>query len=94
MIKFSAKSKTGHQLLGIGLSATDLMKLKSGEPIIFDLASAHIGIWKREEDGTRSFQQPRDCHVMIIPGDQAEDIGEFLGVEMPSLEEIKKHTSK
>lgn len=94
MINFSAKSKSGLQLLGVGLSDIDIMKLKSGEPIIVNLGSVHVGLWKKDADGSRSFQQPRDSHIMIIPGDQPEDIGEFLGVEMPSLEKIREETGK
>ena len=90
MIKFAAKSHSGQQVLGIGLGDIDLMKLKLGEPVALSLDSVRVGLWVKNDDGTRSFLQPRDCQVIIFPGDQPEDIGQLLGVKMPSLDEIRK----
>ena len=93
MIKFAAKTHQGQQILGLGLGNEELMKLKMGEPVLINLESVHVGLWKKDPDGTRSFLQPRDSHVVIFPGDQPEDIGELLGIEMPNLEEIKKRAT-
>ena len=94
MISFAAKATNGQQVLGIGLSAADILRLKSGEPVALNLDSVNVGLWKKDTNGGRSFQQPRDSHIVILPGDQPEDIGEFLGVTMPSLEEIRSKTGK
>lgn len=94
MISFAAKATNGQEVLGIGLSNVDLMRLKSGQPVSLNLASVHVGFWKKGADGKRSFQQPRDSHIVILPGDQPEDIGEFLGVKMPSIAEIRRRTGR
>ena len=88
MINFAAKSKTGQHVLGVGLSDADIAKLKNGQPIVLDLGSVNVGLWRKEADGSRTFQQPRDSHIVIIPGDTSADIGEFLGVQMPELSEL------
>lgn len=93
MIKFAAKSGAGQQILGIGLGEVDLMKLKLGEPVALSLDSVHVGLWVKNEDGTRSFLQPRDCQVVIFPGDQPEDVGQLLGIDMPNLDEIRKRAT-
>lgn len=85
MISFAAKLRSGQQFLGLGLSDTDLLKLKAGEHIALDLASVGVGLWVKEPDGSRTFLQPRDSHVLIMAGDSPEDIGALLQVDLSSL---------
>lgn len=83
MLSFAAKAKTGRYVLGLALSEEDIAALKRGERIEFDLESVNVGLWRKEADGSRTFQQPRDSNVVVIPGDNAADVGEFLGVTLP-----------
>lgn len=89
MISFAAKLRSGQQFLGIGLSDTDLAALKAGEPVMLDLGRVGVGLWNKEADGSRSFLQPRDSHILLIPGDSPEEVGAFLRVD-PSA--FKKST--
>jgi len=89
MISFAAKLRSGQQVLGIGLSETDMLRMKNGEPVVLDLASVGVGLWVREQDGSRTFLQPRDSNVVVIAGDSAADIGEFLQIKLPPLDELK-----
>lgn len=90
MRPFAAKLKTGQQFLGIGLSDADLAGLKAGNPVILDLELVGVGLWVRQTDGSRTFLQPRDSHILIMAGDEAEDIGDLLRVKLPSLKKKKK----
>lgn len=85
MISFAAKLRSGQQFLGIGLSEIDLLKLKAGEQIVLDLASVGVGLWVKEADGSRTFLQPRDSHVLLMAGDSPEDVGALLRVDLSSL---------
>ena len=85
MISFAAKVRSGQQALGIGLSDGDLMKMKTGTPVVFDLASVGVGLWIKEADGSRTFLQPRDSNVLVMLGDHPADIGEVLNVDLSSL---------
>ena len=53
--------------------------------MVIDLSSIGVGIWFREADGSRTFLQPRDSNVLVMCGDEAEDIGELLSVDLSSL---------
>jgi hypothetical protein len=83
MTPFSAKLRDGGSFLGLGLSEADFLRLKGGAPVIVDLGSIGVGLWHKDADGKRSFLQPRDSKIVLIPGDTREDIGEFLRVDLP-----------
>lgn len=83
MIKFSAKTVDGREIVGIGLSTEDIMRIKSGGRIVLDLESAGVGLWAKDKDGGRSFLQPRDSKIVVFAGDSNEDISELLGVDLP-----------
>lgn len=85
MKTFAAKLRSGQRFLGLGLSDVDITRLRSGEPVVVDLSSIGVGIWFREADGSRTFLQPRDSNVLVMCGDEAEDIGELLSVDLSSL---------
>lgn len=85
MISFAAKLRSGQQFLGLGLSEADLVRLKTGEPVVLDLASVGVGLWVKEADGSRTFLQPRDSHLLVMCGDQPEDIGALLKVDLSQL---------
>ncbi len=85
MIKFSAKTGEGREIVGIGLGTEDILRLKSGGHIVLDLESVGVGLWVKGADGSRSFLQPRDSQIVLFPGNNNEDIGELLGVTMPEL---------
>jgi hypothetical protein len=85
VISFAAKLRSGQQFLGVGLSSADLLKLKAGEQVVLDLASVGVGLWIKEADGSRTFLQPRDSHVLIMAGDSPEDVGALLQVDLSSL---------
>jgi hypothetical protein len=85
MKPFAAKFRSGQQALGIGLSEDDLLKMKSGTPVVLDLASVGVGLWVKEADGSRTFLQPRDSNVLVMLGDRPEDIGRVLQVDLSSL---------
>ena len=83
MKPFAAKLRSGEDFLGLGLSDADFLRLKMGEPVTVDLGQVGVGLWSKEADGSRTFTQPRDSKIVIIPGDTNEDIGEFLHVDLP-----------
>lgn len=85
MKPFSAKLRSGGQILGIGLSDIDVLKMQNGQPVVLDLESCGVGLWIRQSDGSRVFLQPRDSMVVICAGDTNEDIGELLQVNLASL---------
>jgi hypothetical protein len=85
VISFAAKLRSGQQFLGLGLSDMDIVKLKSGQPVTLDLASIGVGLWIQGADGTRTFLQPRDSHILVMCGDQPEDVGELLSVDLSKL---------
>jgi len=84
MVKFTAKTRDGAQIIGFGLSRTNLEKLAKGEPIFFDLDEVKLGFW-HQENGQREFLQPKNSNVLIMFGETEQDIGRVLGVEMPNL---------
>lgn len=84
MKPFAAKLASGQHLLGIGLSTLDIAKIKTGEPVLLDLGSVGVGLWIKENDGSRSFLQPRNSHVLVMAGDTTEDIGAMLQVKLPA----------
>lgn len=51
--------------------------------MILDLRTVGVGFWFKEADGERTFVQPRDSKIVIIPGDTNDEISEFLQVELP-----------
>jgi len=83
MKPFAAKMKNGSRFLGLGLSDADFLSLKAGNPVTLDLGSIGVGLWVKEADGTRNFIQPRDSKIVLIQGDNNEDIGEFLRISLP-----------
>jgi hypothetical protein len=85
MIPFAAKLRSGQQFLGLGLSDQDLLSLKAGKPVVIDLASAGVGLWAQDSDGSRVFLQPRNSRVLVMAGDTQEDIGELLRVDLSDL---------
>jgi hypothetical protein len=85
MISFAAKLRDGQRFLGLGLSDVDLLSLKSGKPVVLDLASCGVGLWVKEADGSRTFLQPRDSNVLLMAADSTEDIGALLKVDMSTL---------
>ena len=87
MRSFSAKTKSGKEILGIGLNEQDLTNLKSGEHILIDLASVGVGFWVKSDDGGRSFLQPRDSFLLVMQGDSRTNIGDLFGVSLPALGE-------
>jgi len=80
---FAAKLRSGESFLGFGLSQEDFIKLRAGGYIEVDLDSVGVGLWSKGADGSRTFMQPRDSKILLIPGDTNEDIGEFLNVDLP-----------
>ena len=85
MKPFAAKLRTGGRILGIGLSDIDLLRIKSGFPVVLDLDSVGVGLWVRQADGTREFLQPRDSNIVVSAGDTNEAIGALLQVNLTSL---------
>ncbi len=85
MKPFAAKLRSGGRILGIGLSEIDLLRIKSGFPVVLDLDSVGVGLWVRQADGSREFLQPRDSNIVISAGDTNEDIGALLQVNLTSL---------
>lgn len=83
MIPFSATLRNGESFLGLGISDTDMMKLRGGGHVVIDLSSIGVGLWTKDDKGARTFLQPRDSKVVLIAGDSKEDVGEFLRVELP-----------
>jgi len=83
MIPFSAKLRDGGSFLGFGLSDNDMMTLKSGGHVVVDLSSIGVGLWTKDDQGARTFLQPRDSKVVLIAGDTKQDVGEFLRVDLP-----------
>jgi hypothetical protein len=82
MKPFSAKLRAGGQILGIGLSEIDILKMRNGQPMVLDLESCGVGLWFKGTDGKREFLQPRDSTVVICAGDTNEDIGMLLSVNL------------
>jgi len=80
---FAAKLRSGESFLGLGLSQEDFIKLRAGGYVEIDLGSVGVGLWSKGTDGSRTFMQPRDSKILLIPGDTNEDIGEFLNVDLP-----------
>lgn len=83
MIPFAAKLRSGQHALGGGLSETDLARLRVGESVEVTLENSGVGIWWRENDGSRTFVQPRNVTLVVIAGDQKEDVFAFLKVGAP-----------
>ena len=83
MTPFAAKMHSGKEFIGFGLSELDLGKLQAGEYVVVDLTSIGVGLWSKDKDGKRSFVQPRNSNVLIMMGDQTEDISKFLNVKLP-----------
>lgn len=85
MKPFAATLRSGQNVLGFALSNEDLMRLKAGDPVVVDLSTIGVGVWAKEADGSRNFIQPRNSNVMVILGENAEDIGQALNVDLSSL---------
>lgn len=85
MKPFSAKLRVGKQILGIGLSEIDILKMRNGQPMVLDLESCGVGLWFKGADGKREFLQPRDSTVVIFAGDTNEDIGALLSINLTPL---------
>jgi len=83
MTPFAFKLRDGSQLLGLGLSDLDLLKLRAEQPLVLDLGAVGVGLWHKEADGTRTFLQPRDSQVVVMLGDTHEDIGNLLKIKLP-----------
>jgi len=81
MKPFGTKLRDGGHVLGFALSETDLARLKVGESVEVSLESTGTGLWWKEQDGTRTFIQPRQAQIVLIPGEGKEDIFAFLGVK-------------
>lgn len=84
MKPFAAKLKTGQEFLGIGLSNQDFYLLKAGDALVLDLSSVGVGLWFKDNEGKRTFVQPRESKIVVIPGDTTDDIGAFLNISLPS----------
>lgn len=84
MTPFAAKLRSGQQFLGLGLSEADLELFKSGDHVVIDLASIGVGLWSKEADGSRTFIQPRDSKILVMLGDQKNDIAKLLNVDLPA----------
>lgn len=84
MTPFGAKLGSGEHLLGFAVSETDLQRLGVGESVQITLESTGIGLWWKERDGTRVFIQPRQATVLLIPGEDKNDVFAFLNVKGPS----------
>lgn len=84
MKPFAAKLKSGQEFLGLGLSDQDLFQLRTGEAVVLDLSSIDVGLWFKDADGKRTFVQPRESRIVLIPGDTVDDIGGFLNVRLPA----------
>lgn len=80
MIPFAAKMKSGQHALGVGLSTTDLARLRVGEGVEVTLENTGVGLWWRENDGARTFVQPRNVVLVVIPGDNKDDVFAYLKV--------------
>ena len=83
MKPFAAKLRSGEQFLGLGLSETDYLRLKQGQPVVVTLDSVGVGLWAKEADGSRHFIQPRESKVLVMLGDTNEDINDLLNVKLP-----------
>ena len=83
MTPFAAKLRSGDSFLGLGLSDHDFRKLRAGGHVEIDLGSIGVGLWSKENDGSRRFIQPHNSKILLIAGDSNEDIGAFLNVELP-----------
>ena len=92
MTPFAAKLHSGQQFVGLGLSDTDLLRLRTNTPVVLDLGSIGVGLWVREADGTRTFLQPRDSNILVMAGDTTEDIGDLLRIDLSSLDDLKKQS--
>lgn len=84
MKPFAVKLRSGEQILGIGLSEIDIMRMRNGDPIVLNLDSCGVGLWVRDEDGSRTFLQPRDSKIVVIAGDTNDDISALLQINLPS----------
>lgn len=90
MINFALKTNRGKEVLGIAIDKADIEVLQNGGKLVFDLDSVQVGFWRKELDGSRKFMQPRDSQVLILSADSTEQIGEAIGLELPSMEEIRR----
>lgn len=90
MINFAIKTTAGREVLGLALSDEDLETVANEGKVVFDLESVGVGFWRREPDGSRVFMQPRDSQVLIFKAETIEEIGEVIGVELPSKEELQR----
>ena len=85
MKPFAATLKSGQTVLGGLIGNDDLMRLKAGQPLALDLSTVGVGLWVKEDDGSRKFIQPRNSFLMVTLGDDAGDIGEALNVDLSSF---------
>ena len=85
MKPFSAKLKSGQTFVGLGLSESDLHRLRLGDPVVIDLASIGVGLWAKDAEGKRTFLQPHASNLLVMAGDSPEDIGELLNVDLAAL---------
>ena len=69
MIKFKAEKPNGQSLYGFGLSEMNILKLKEGKPISFDLGGISFLIFY----GTTEQQMQKDLQEFIGPDTEVKD---------------------
>lgn len=82
MIPFAVRAADDDTYLGLALSDDDLATLRANGNVIKTMESCALGFWITEDDGKRVFVQPRNSKVVIIAGNDTDEIGEFLQVDL------------
>lgn len=84
MIRFSARTDDGRLLIGLGLSAENVRRLKVGKPITFPLAST----LPTEAVTSNEVKRLGDIHILIIYGETEADLkGQLAPLLGPGTEE-------
>ena len=89
MLKYALKLEDGKEVLGFALSDKDIEALQSGKAVVSTLESVGVGLWQIDEDGSRSFVQPRNCKVVLTVANSREQIGALLGVDLSSTPRVE-----
>ncbi len=85
MLKYALKLEDGKEVLGFALSDKDIEALQNGKAVVSTLESAGVGLWQLNEEGGRSFVQPRNCKVVLTVANTREQVGALLGVDLSSV---------